>query len=120
MKVVCFCFFSVDQPKTFQFPRVFSRYGRNMNLKSISCLFFYKNLRGIVRKSKVRESANSVVTESSSRVTKRTVRQRFYPKLQNCLFIPAMTPNDLGYGHWRFAGAFAVVERQGECGSKDR
>jgi len=25
---------------------------------------------------------------------KRTVRQRFYPKLQNCLFIPAMTPNE--------------------------
>ncbi len=23
-------------------------------------------------------------------------------------------------GIWRFAGAFAVVERQGECGSKDR
>jgi len=22
--------------------------------------------------------------------------------------------NDRGYGHWRFAGAFAVVERQGE------
>jgi hypothetical protein len=23
-------------------------------------------------------------------------------------------------GIWRFAGAFAVVERQSECGSKDR
>jgi len=23
-------------------------------------------------------------------------------------------------GIWRFAGAFAVVERQGECGSNDR
>ena len=29
-----------------------------------------------------------------------------------------MTPNDRGYGHWRFAGAFAVVERQSECGRK--
>ena len=29
-----------------------------------------------------------------------------------------MNDNDRGYGHWRFAGAFAVVERQGECGSK--
>ena len=29
-----------------------------------------------------------------------------------------LTPNDRGYGHWRFAGAFAVVKRQGECGSK--
>ena len=29
-----------------------------------------------------------------------------------------MPPNDRGYGHWRFARAFAVVERQSECGSK--
>ena len=49
---------------------------------------------------------------------KRSVRQRFYPKLQKCLFIPATAPNDRGYGHWRFAGAFAVVKRQSECGSK--
>ena len=26
--------------------------------------------------------------------------------------------DDRGYAHLRFAGAFAVVERQGECGSK--
>jgi len=25
---------------------------------------------------------------------------------------------DLDSGHWRFAGAFAVVKRQSECGSK--
>ena len=25
-----------------------------------------------------------------------------------------MPPNDRGYGHWRFAGAFAVVKRQSE------
>jgi hypothetical protein len=30
----------------------------------------------------------------------------------------AIEPNDRGYGHWRFAGAFAVVKRQSECGSK--
>jgi len=89
-----------------------------MNHKSISCLFFHKNLRGIVRQAEFRKSANSVVTDSLSRVTERTVRQRFYPKLQNCLFIPATAPNDRGYGHWRFAGAFVVVKRQGECGSK--
>jgi len=29
-----------------------------------------------------------------------------------------MPHNDRGYGHWRFAGAFAVVKRQRECGSK--
>jgi len=29
-----------------------------------------------------------------------------------------LAPNDRGYAHLRFAGAFAVVERQGKCGSK--
>jgi len=29
-----------------------------------------------------------------------------------------LADNDRGYGHLRFAGAFAVVERQSECGSK--
>ena len=29
-----------------------------------------------------------------------------------------ITHNDRGYGHLRFAGAFAVVKRQGECGRK--
>ena len=108
MKVVCFC--QVEQPKAFQFPFVFSRYGRNMNHKSFSCLFFHENLRGIVRCRKFRKSANSVVTDSSSRVTKRTVRQRFYPKLQNCLFIPAMTPNDRGYGHLAVCGSIRCRE----------
>ena len=38
---------------------------------------------------------------------------------QNFVFLFfTLTHNDRGYGHWRFAGAFAVVERQGECGSK--
>ena len=31
-----------------------------------------------------------------------------------------MAGNDRGYGHWRFAGAFAVVKRQSECGRKTR
>ena len=108
MKVVCFCL--VEPPKLFDFPGFSSRYGRNMNHKSFSCLFFHKNLRGIVRCTKFRKSANSVVTESSSRVTKRTVRQRFYPKLQNCLFIPAMTPNARGYGHLAVCGSVRCRE----------
>ena len=58
----------------------FSRYSCLSRVKSRISFSFYKNLRGIVRKSEVRKSANSVVTESSSRVTERTVRQRFYPK----------------------------------------
>jgi hypothetical protein len=30
------------------------------------------------------------------------------------------THNDRGYGHWRFAGEFPVVKRQGKCGRKTR
>ena len=32
----------------------------------------------------------------------------------------ALAPNDRGYGHGRFAGAFAVAQRQSECGRKTR
>ena len=30
-----------------------------------------------------------------------------------------LATNDRGYGHGRFAGAFAVAQRQSECGRKD-
>ena len=100
--------FSIDQQKTFQSSSVFNRYGRNTNYKSFPCPFFLKNLRGIVRKAEVRKLTNSVVTESSSRVTKRAVRQRFYPKLQN-RFFSATAPNDRGYGLGRAAGGFPVA-----------
>jgi len=103
-------FFQSTSRKRFSFLVFFSRYGRNMNHKSFSCLFFHKNLRGIVRQANARKSANSVVTDSSGRVTERTVRQRFYPKLQNCLFIPAMTPNDRGYGHLAVCGSIRCRE----------
>ena len=33
-------------------------------------------------------------------------------------FFSIIGHNGGGYGHWRFAGAFAVVKRQSECGSK--
>jgi len=36
------------------------------------------------------------------------------------LYFFTIGANDRGYGHWRFAGAFAVVKRQSECGSKNR
>ena len=32
--------------------------------------------------------------------------------------IRRVAPNDRGYGHGRFAGAFAVALRQSECGRK--
>ena len=31
-----------------------------------------------------------------------------------------LADNDRGYGHGRFAGVFAVAQRQGECGRKTR
>ena len=31
-----------------------------------------------------------------------------------------MNDNDRGYGHGRFAGVFAVAQRQSECGRKTR
>jgi hypothetical protein len=51
----------------------------------------------------------------------------FIPKCRN-VFFSAITPNERGYGHLAvsvsrnvpFAGVFAVVKRQSECGSKDR
>jgi len=35
-----------------------------------------------------------------------------------CLFFFKLPLTTEAMGIWRFAGAFAVVERQGECGSK--
>ena len=32
----------------------------------------------------------------------------------------AVAHNDRGYGHGRFAGVFAVAQRQSECGRKTR
>ena len=49
---------------------------------------------------------------------KRTVHQRFYPELQKRLFFLLLPLTTEAMGIWRFAGAFAVVERQSECGSK--
>jgi len=34
------------------------------------------------------------------------------------VFFSKLAHNDRGYGHWRFAGAFTVAMRQGECGRK--
>jgi hypothetical protein len=66
----------------------------------------------------VQKPANSVITDSPSRVKKQTIRQRFFNQ-QVCLFsflLWQLTTEAMGI--WRFAGAFAVVKRQSECGSK--
>jgi hypothetical protein len=40
--------------------------------------------------------------------------------LSSSFFFFALALTTEAMGIWRFAGAFAVVERQSECGSKDR
>jgi hypothetical protein len=94
--------------------QVVSCYGCLSRIESQLSFSFHKNLRGIVRQAEVGKSANSVVTESSSRVTKRTVRQRFSLQTVAMSFFSTNAANDRGYGHWRFAGEFAVVKRQSE------
>ncbi len=42
----------------------------------------------------------------------------FSTKQSRIFFIFAIATNDRGYGHGRFAGVFAVAQRQGECGRK--
>jgi len=118
MKVVFFCFCSVHNRSCFVFRIVMvvlwitSRF-------SVS-FFFLKNLRGIVRK--VKSASGSWVVEFPRclfRSRKRTVRQRFYAKNSWVVFsfvLWRLTTEAMGI--WRFAGAFAVVERQSECGSK--
>ena len=38
--------------------------------------------------------------------------------IRSISFFFRLAANDRGYGHWRFAGEFPVVERQGKCGRK--
>ena len=81
----------------------------------LSCLFFHKNLRGIVRQAKPRNPANSVATEKSKSREEADSSSRILH--QNCithfsfLLLPLTTE---AMGIWRFAGAFPVVQRQKE------
>jgi len=38
----------------------------------------------------------------------------------SCIYFFRLAHNDRGYGHGRFAGVFAVAQRQSECGRKTR
>jgi hypothetical protein len=44
----------------------------------------------------------------------------FHLQQSRSLSFFAVAHNDRGYGHGRFAGVFAIVKRQSECGRKDR
>ena len=86
---------------------------------SYSVFSSFENLRGIVRQAKDRKRANSVVTKLSKSRGKRTVRQRFFNQNKVALFHFLLLPiTTEAMGIWRFAGAFAVVKRQSECGNK--
>ena len=78
----------------------------------------FENPRGIVRRANVRKPANSVQPISQKVEKKRTVRQGFFMQQIRLFCFFTMPPNDRGYGHWRFAGEFPVVKRQGKCGRK--
>ena len=91
------------------------RHGRNAKSQILS----FENLRGIVRQAKVVKSANSVVTDSSGYVAKADSSSKIFQLQSLSLFhflLCRITTEAMGI--WRFAGAFAVVKRQSECGSK--
>jgi hypothetical protein len=87
-------------------------------LKLKSQLSSFENLRGIVRPKKLSE-VNSLSKPQSLSMSKSGQFLKDF-SIQICLFFPfqlcPLTTEAMGI--WRFAGAFAVVERQSECGSK--
>ena len=87
-------------------------------LKSLFSSF--ENLRGIVRPQKLSEVKSLSKPQSLSMSKKRTVPQRFFNANLSLFPFPTMPANDRGYGHGRFAGVFAVAQRQSECGHKTR
>jgi hypothetical protein len=79
----------------------------------------FESLRGIVRPKKLSEvkslpKAKSLFMSKSGQFLK-----DFSYKIFVFLFF-TLTHNDRGYGHGRFAGVFAVAQRQSECGRKTR
>ena len=88
-------------------------------INSYSVFSSLENLRGIVRQAKVRKSANSVVTDSLSRVTKRTVRQRFFSNNKVALFhflLLHITTEAMGLGGLR--ANFLSWNDKGNAGAK--
>ena len=85
-------------------------------LKSLFSSF--ENLRGIVRPLKLSE-VESLSKPKSLFMSKSGQFLKDF-SIQICLFFPfpTMPANDRGYGHRRVAGAFAVAQRQSECGRK--
>jgi len=61
---------------------------------------------------------NFVTVDSHKKVTKRLINQSSFSQHVGLFHFFTLTANDRGYGHLRFAGVFAVVERQSECGRK--
>ena len=77
----------------------------------------FESLRGIVRPKKLSEVKSlSKMNCLSMSKSGQFVKDFSYKNFVFLFF--TLTHNDRGYGHWRVAGAFAVAQRQSECGSK--
>ena len=62
-----------------------------------------------------------MVTASCDYVAKADSSSKIFQPTKYLFFhFFAAAPNDRGYGHGRFAGVFAVAQRQSECGRKTR
>ena len=86
--------------------------------KAKKSIFFLRKSARNCPPAKVVRSRKSVKTEKSFHVEKRTVRQRFFNQNSVFYFFLLCRITTEAMGIWRFAGAFAVVKRQSECGSK--
>ena len=119
MKVVFF-HFAPPPHSSFRFPLFFCRYGRNRNQKSFSCLVFSS--------LKICEELSANQNSESQQILSLQIRQvesrsgQFIKDFSTLkyvsLFFLLCRLTTEAMGIWRFAGAFAVVKRQSECGSK--
>ena len=112
--VYCFKF----QSSTRNFPFFQSLRPVATNAKSYS-VFLLKSARNCPPSKSCPKSKSLSNDKSQSMSQKRTVRQRFFNQQSGSFFIFLqlhLTTEAMGI--WRVAGAFAVAQRQGECGSR--
>ena len=88
--------------------------------KVISPIFFpLKSARNCPPSKRPKASKFSLTDKSKSREEADSSSKIFQQQIRLFPFF-TMPPNDRGYGHGRFAGVFAVAQRQSECGRKTR
>ena len=87
-------------------------------LKLKSQLSFFENLRGIVRAKKLSE-VKSLQNPKSLSMSNNGQFVKDFSANKSLSFSFSLWPlTTEAMGIWRFAGAFTVAQRQGECGSK--